>query len=138
MVVFDDENGLFGKIMGYFVNRLENCFGSEICPQCHKPLEYGIEHSSLFYSLFYGTLNSLYGFILQVECLLVFRYDCLIFDKEQYITYNDLTNLIHQLSASAEKENDERKRVGNDHLYKGLWYIREILNTLIFPQDKKH
>jgi hypothetical protein len=130
---------VFAKITGYFVNRLENCFSSELCPQCHKDTYYGLPNSSLFYALFYGSLKSLYGFILQVECLCLFRYDCLIFDKENYITYNDLNNLVRQLQTTAEKDNKERQRAGHDHLYKGLWLIREILNTMIFPQDKlKH
>lgn len=138
MVVFDDDTGLFGKIMGYFINRLENCFGSEVCPQCRHSLDYGLEHSSLFHSLFYGYLNSIYGFILQVECLMVFRYDQAIFDKEKYMTYNDLMSIVNQLSSTVEKDNQERRKLGGDHLYKGLWYIREILNTMIFPEDRKH
>lgn len=92
----------------------------------------------MFYSLFYGTLKSLYGFILQVECLMVFRYDSFIFDKENYMTYNDLQSLMHQLQTTVEKDNKERQKIGHDHLYKGLWLIREILNNMIFPQDKKH
>jgi hypothetical protein len=138
MVMFDDEDGVFAKVTGYFINRLENCFNTELCPQCHKDTYYGLSQSSLFYSLFYGSLKSLYGFILQVECLLVFRYDCCIFDKEHYMTYNDLSSLVHQLSTTMEKENKERQKVGKDNFTKGLWYIREILNTMIFPEDKKH
>ncbi len=138
MVMFDEDDGLFSKITGYFVNRLENCFSSELCPQCHKDTYYGIPQSSVFYSLFYGTLKSLYGFILQVECLMVFRYDSFIFDKENYLTYNDLQSLMHQLQTTVEKDNKERQKIGHDHLYKGLWLIREILNNMIFPQDKKH
>lgn len=92
----------------------------------------------MFYGLFYGSLRSIYGFILQVECLLLFRYDCCVFDKEQYMTYNDLQNLMKQLSTTVEKDNQERQKGGRDHLYRGLWLIREILNTMIFPQDKKH
>ena len=68
---------------------------------------------------------------------MLFRYDSFIFDKEQFLTYNDLSNLMKQLSTTVEKDNMERQKVGRDHLYKGLWLIREILNTMIFPQDKK-
>jgi hypothetical protein len=32
MVVFDDKNGVFSKVTGWFINRLENCFFSETCP----------------------------------------------------------------------------------------------------------
>ena len=49
LVVFDDSIGLFSKIGGYFINRLENCFSSETCPQCHKETNYGLPHSSLFH-----------------------------------------------------------------------------------------
>lgn len=138
-VVFDQTEGLFAKIMGYFVNRLENCFGSERCPQCGRDTYYGLSNSALFYSLFYGSLKSIYGFILQVECLCLFRYDCFIFDKEQYLTYNDLSNLMKQLSTTVEKDNKERQKGHRENFTKGLWYIREILNTMIFPEDKmKH
>ena len=133
-----DKEGLFAKITGYFINRLENCFGSETCPQCHRDTNYGLQQSQLFYGLFYGSLRSIYGFIIQVECLLLFRYDCLIFDKEQHMTYNDLQTLMKQLSTTVEKDNRERQKGSRDHLYKGLWLIREILNTMVFPQDKKH
>ena len=138
MVMFDETDGVFPKVMGYFVNRLENCFGPEECPQCHRETDYGIPHSQVFYSLFYGTLKSLYGFIIQVECLLLFRYDCFIFQAEQYLTYNDLSSLMRQLSTTVEKDNNERQKIGRNHLYKGLWYIREILNYMIFPEDRKH
>ena len=138
LVVFDESDGLFSKITGYFINRLENCFSSELCPQCHKDTYYGLPQSSMFYSLFYGSLRSIYGFIVQVECLLVYRYDCCIFDKEQFMTYNDLNTLIHQIGVTAEKDNKERQKVGKDNFTKGLWYIREILNTMIFPEDRKH
>lgn len=138
MVIFDNDTGIFSSITGYFINRMENCFSSEICPQCHKETDYGLSQSSYFYGLFYGSLKSLYGYIMQVECLMVFRYDCFIFDKEQYMTYNDFNSLVHQLSATVEKDNEERRKGSRDHLYKGLWLIREILNTMIFPQDKKH
>ena len=136
-VVFDDKTGLFSKITGYFINRLENCFSSELCPQCHKETNYGLPQSSIFYTLLYGSFKSLYGFIVQVECLLVYRYNCCIFDKEQHMTYNDLNTLIHQIGTTVEKENDERKKMNHDNFTKGLWYIREILNTMIFPQDKQ-
>ena len=125
IVMFDDTNGIFPKITGYFINRLENCFSQEICPQCHKETDFGIPYSQVFYSMFYGSLKSLFGFILQVECLCLFRYDCFIFDKEQYLTYNDFANLVKQLSTTVEKDNKERQKIGHDHLYKGLWYIRE-------------
>lgn len=69
---------------------------------------------------------------------MVFRYDCFIYDKEQYLTYNDLQALLHQLQTTVEKDNRERQKIGREHLYKGLWLIREILNTLIFPEDRKH
>ena len=138
IVMFDETDGVFAKITGYFINRLENCFHSETCPQCHQNTNYGLSQSSLFYGLFYGSLRSIYGFIMQVECLLLFRYDCLLFDKEQHLTYNDLQTLMKQLSTTAEKDNQERQKGGRDHLYRGLWLIREILNTMIFPQDKKH
>ena len=138
LVMFDETDGLFSKITGYFVNRLENCFHTETCPQCHMDTNYGISQSSLFYSLFYGTMQSIYGFILQVECLLLFRYDSLLFANEQHLTYNDLQTLMKQLSTTVEKDNQERQKGSRDNLYKGLWLIREILNTMIFPQDKKH
>lgn len=138
LVVFDESDGLFSKITGYFINRLENCFSSELCPQCHKDTYYGLPQSSMFYGLLYGSLRSIYGFILQVECLLVYRYGCGLFDKEQYMTYNDLNTLIHQIGVTAEKENDDRKKMNKDNFTKGLWYIREILNTMIFPEDRKH
>ena len=138
MVMFDEEMGLFNKITGYFINRLENCFSVEQCPQCHKDTEYGLPQSSVFYSLFYGSIRSLYAFVLQVESLFVWRYGCGLYDKEQYMTYNDLTTLIHQLQATEEKDAKERQKIGRDNLSKGLWYIREILNTLIFPEDRKH
>lgn len=137
MVIFDHEEGLFSKITGYFINRLENCFEYEKCPQCKNPTYYGLSQSSHFYGLFYGSLKSIYGYILQIECLLVFRYDCCIFDKELHMTYNDLNSLIHQIGTTAERENEQRKKMSNDNLYKGLFYIREILNNMIFPQDKK-
>ena len=92
----------------------------------------------MFYSLFYGSLRSIYAFVLQVECLFVWRYGCGLQDKEQYMTYNDLTTLIHQLQATEEKDAKERQKIGKDNLSKGLWYIREILNTLVFPEDRKH
>lgn len=136
LVVFDDTTGAFSNITGYFVNRLENCFFSELCPQCHKDTYYGLPQSSLFHGLFYGSLKSLYSFVIQVESFLTHRYDCCIFDKEQYMTYNDLNILVHQLSSTLEKENDERKKMNKDNFTKGLWYIREILNSYIFPQDK--
>ena len=88
MVTFDETNGIFSKVTGFFINRLENCFGSETCPQCHRETEYGLPQSSLFYSLFYGMLRSLYGFVLQVECLAIYRYGSCIFDKEEHMTYN--------------------------------------------------
>ena len=139
MVVFDQEEGLFAKVTGYFVNRLENCFFSEVCPQCHGETNYGISQSSLFHALFYGSLRGMYGFILQVECLCLFRYDCCIFDKETCMTYNDLYNLTRQLGTTVERDNKERANFARDNITKGLWYIREILNTMIFPQDKlKH
>ncbi len=138
IVMFDDESGVFSKITGYFINRLENCFSFDRCPQCHAETEYGLPQSSFFYGMFYGTIKSIFKFIMQVECLLLFRYDQVIFDKEQYMTYNDLSNLMHQLSSTVEKDNQDRQKVGRDHLYKGLWLIREILNTMIFPEDKKH
>ena len=87
--------------------------------------------------MFYGSLTSIYQFIVNVECLLLYRYDCCIFDKEQYITYNDLQTLVHQISSTAEQESKDRKKSGQDNLVKGLWYIREILNNLVFPGDKK-
>lgn len=68
---------------------------------------------------------------------MVYRYDCCIFDKEPYMTYNDLNTLVHQIGVTVEKENDERKKMNRDNFTKGLWYIREILNTMIFPQDKQ-
>ena len=137
IVMFDENDGVFSKVLGFFINRLENCFGFEICPQCHKETDYGLPQSSVFHSLFYGTLRSLYGFVLQVEVLCMFRYGCCIFDNEQYMTYNDLSTLVHQLSTTEEKDSKERQKVGRDNLSKGLWYIREILNTMVFPEDKK-
>lgn len=137
MVVFDEKSGIFSQITGYFINRLENCFGSETCPQCHKETNYGLPQSSLFNSFFYGSLQSIYAFLMKVECLMVFRYGCCIFDKEPYMTYNDLNTLIHQIGVTMEKENEERKKMNRDNFTKGLWYIREILNTMIFPQDKQ-
>ena len=67
----------------------------------------------------------------------MYRYDCSIFKDEQFMTYNDLNVLVHQLSITMEKENEERKKMNKDNFTKGLWYIREILNSYIFPQDKK-
>ena len=136
MVVFDQQNGLFQKVMGLFINRLENCFSFEICPQCRKETDFGLPQSQFFYSLFYGSMKGMYGFILQVECLLLYRYNCCVFDAENYMTYNDLSNLTKQISATMEKENEDRRRSNKDNFTKGLWYIREILNTMIFPQDK--
>ena len=138
LVTLDDSKGMFSKVTGFFLNRLENCFGYETCPQCHKETDYGLPQSVMFYGMFYGSLKSLYGFILQVECLMVFRYDCCIFDKEQFMTFNDLQQLVHQLGTTMEKDNKERQRINKDNLTKGLWYIREILNTLVFPEDRKH
>lgn len=135
VVVFDQDFGLFSKITGFFINRLENCFGFDLCPQCHKETYNGLGQSAHFYQLFYGSLKSLYRYLLQVECLLIFRYGVSIFNDEQHMTYNDLNTLVNQISTTAEKENDERKKVGHEPLYKGLWYIREILNLMIFPQD---
>ena len=137
LVMFDEKDGVFPKVMGYFVHRLENCFGPEICPQCHRETDFGLPQSQVFYSLFYGTLKSLYGFIIQVECLLLFRYDCFVFQAEQYLTYNDLSSLMHQLSTTVEKDNKERQKIGKDNFTKGLYWIREILNTLVFPEDRK-
>lgn len=137
LVMFDEESGIFSKVTGMFVNRLENCFGFEECPQCHKETEYGLPQSVLFYSLFYGMLRSLYGFILQVECLCLFRYGSAIFDKERYMTYNDLQTLVKQLQSTEEKDAKERQNIGRDNFTKGLWYIREILNTMVFPEDRK-
>ena len=89
--------------------------------------------------MFYGTIKGIFKFIMQVECLLLFRYDQVIFDKEQYMTYNDLTSLMKQLSTTVEKDNKERQKGHRESFTKGLWYIREILNTMIFPEDKmKH
>ena len=137
MVTFDDKNGVFSKVTGFFVNRLENCFSGEICPQCHKDTEYGLPNSTLFYSLFYGMLKSIYGFILQVEVLCLYRYGVCIFDKERDMTYNDIQTLVHQLKTIEERDAKERQKIGKDNFTKGLWYIREILNTLVFPEDRK-
>jgi hypothetical protein len=63
MVMFDEDNGLFSKITGYFVNRLENCFSQEHCPQCGADTGYGIPNSNVFYSMFYGMMSSIYGFV---------------------------------------------------------------------------
>lgn len=93
-VVFDSEDGLVGKVTGLFISRLENCFGSEICPQCRKMTDHGLSQSSHFYGLLYGSMKGIYGFILQVECLLLYRYGCCIFDKEGYMTYNDFASLM--------------------------------------------
>ena len=53
------------------------------------------------------------------------------------MTYNDLQSLVHQIGATAERDNQERKKMGNEPVMKGLWYIREVLNTLVFPMDSK-
>ena len=135
-VTFDESTGVFSKVTGFFINRLENCFGSEMCPQCHRETDYGLVQSSLFYSLFYGMLRSLYGFILQVECLCLYRYGSCIFDKEEYMTFNDLQSLVKQLQSTEEKSAKERQKIGKDNFSRGLYYIREILNTLVFPEDK--
>ena len=137
LVVFDQENGLFSKITGIFINRVENCFKSEICPQCHKDTYYGLSKSSHFYSFLYGSLKSIYGFCLRVECLLIYKYGVSIYNEESNMTYNDLQTLVHQIGVTAEKENQERKKIGNEPVMKGLWYIREVLNTLVFPMDSK-
>ena len=137
IVMFDENNGVFAKVTGFFINRLENCFCSEICPQCHKETDYGLPQSSLFYSLFYGMLRSLYGFILQVEVLCLYRYGVGIFDQEIDMTYNDLQSLVKQLQSTEEKSARERQKIGKDNFTKGLYWIREILNCLIFPEDRK-
>lgn len=137
VVMFDEERGVFSKVTGMFVNRLENCFGFEECPQCHKETEFGLPQSVLFYSMFYGMLRSLYGFVLQVECLCLWRYGDAIFDKERFLTYNDLQTLVKQLQATEEKDAKEKQNIGRDNFTKGLWYIREILNTMVFPEDRK-
>ena len=137
ILVFDNDDGLFSKITGYFINRLENCFQYETCPQCHKETYNGISQSSHFYGLFYGSLKSIYGYIVQIECLLIYQYDCCIFDKEQFMTYNDLNTLVHQIGTTAEKGNQERRKIGNDKLIQGLAMIRDILNFVVFPGDKK-
>lgn len=76
---------------------------------------------------------------MQVECMLLYKYDCLIYDKEQHMTYNDFSSLVKQLGTTMERDNKERQRGIKDNFTKGLWYIREILNTMVFPYDKmKH
>lgn len=137
MVMFDETDGVFAKITGFFINRLENCFGAEKCPQCHKDTDYGLVQSSIFYSMFYGMLRSLYGFVIQVECLFLYRYGSCIFDKEGDMTYNDLQSLVKQLQSTEEMNAKERQKIGKDNFSKGLWYIREILNTLVFPEDRR-
>lgn len=136
-VMFDEKDGVFSKITGYFVNRLENCFSTEPCPQCHKDTGYGLPQSSLFYSLFYGMLRSLYGFVLQVEVLCLYRYGVSIFSDESNMTYNDMQNLVKQLQTNEEKTAKERQKIGKDNFTKGLYWIREILNLMVFPEDRK-
>lgn len=136
-VMFDEKEGVFAKVTGYFVNRLENCFSTEPCPQCHKDTGYGLPQSSLFYSLFYGMLRSLYGFVLQVEGLCLYRYGVCIFDKEEYMTYNDMQSMVKQLQTNEEKSAKERQKIGKDNFTKGLYWIREILNLMVFPEDRK-
>jgi hypothetical protein len=72
-----------------------------------------------------------------VECLCLYRYGVCIFDKEEYMTYNDMQNLVKQLQSTEEKSAKERQKIGKDNFSRGLYYIREILNTLVFPEDRK-
>ena len=137
IVTFDETIGVFSKVTGFFINRLENCFSSETCPQCHKTTDYGLPQSSLFYSMFYGMLRSLYGFVLQVECLCLYRYGVGVFDQEVFMTFNDMQSLVKQLQTTEEKSARERQKIGKDNFTKGLFWIREILNTLVFPEDRK-
>ena len=32
---------------------------------------------------------------------------------------------------------EEKRKIGKDNFTKGLWYIREILNCMIFPGDRQ-
>ncbi len=69
---------------------------------------------------------------------MVFKYGCCIFNDENYMTFNDLTSLVKQIGVTAEKDNHERQKMGKDSFGKGLWYIREILNNMIFPEYGKN
>ena len=53
------------------------------------------------------------------------------------MTYNDLQSLVKQLQSTEEKSANERQKVGKDNFTKGLFWIREILNTMVFPEDRK-
>jgi hypothetical protein len=53
------------------------------------------------------------------------------------MTYNDLQGLVKQLQTTEEKSAKERQKIGKDNFTKGLYWIREILNTLVFPEDRK-
>ena len=53
------------------------------------------------------------------------------------MTFNDLQNLIKQLQTTEEKSSKERQKIGRDNFTKGLFWIREILNTMAFPEDRK-
>lgn len=68
---------------------------------------------------------------------MIYKFGVSIFNDESNMTYNDLQSLIHQIGTTSEKENQERKKIGSEPVMKGLWYIREVLNTLVFPMDNK-
>ena len=53
------------------------------------------------------------------------------------MTYNDLQNLVKQLQTTEEQSSKERQKIGRDNFTKGLFWIREILNTMVFPEDRK-
>ena len=53
------------------------------------------------------------------------------------MTYNDLQTLVKQIQTTEEKDANEKRKVGKDNFTKGLWYIREILNCMIFPGDRQ-
>ena len=53
------------------------------------------------------------------------------------MTYNDMQSLVKQLQSTEERSARERQSMNKDNFSKGLYYIREILNNMIFPEDRK-
>ena len=53
------------------------------------------------------------------------------------MTYNDMQSLVKQLQSTEERNARERQKIGRDNFSKGLYWIREILNTMVFPEDRK-
>ena len=72
-----------------------------------------------------------------MEVLCLYRYGVSIFSDESNMTYNDMQNLVKQLQTNEEKSAKERQKIGKDNFTKGLYWIREILNLMVFPEDRK-